>query len=199
MSADGFTGTKRSLRTLLAAGLVLAALVLVEPRLRPALIGVDRRSGHTELYVADSAAVADGVAPGEEVTVHVVNRTSAPGNYSWSLSVDGAPVRAGSVLLASGGSSAIVLRMPDRPGAVPPADECGTWVRAKRNDSWTRLAARHEIGLGTLLALNDATTDTFIGVGDRLCVGAPALRGPSLAEFSLVGKPQTLRWKVARS
>jgi hypothetical protein len=60
------------------------------------------------------------------------------------------------------------------PGRVPTAraQGCGEWVRARPNDSWSRLAARHGLGLSTVLELNGATVGTFIRVGDRLCVGA---------------------------
>ena len=74
------------------------------------------------------------------------------------------------------------LIAPHGGGRAARAEGCGTWVRAKSNDSWTRLAARHGLGLGAILALNDATAETFIRVGARLCVAAPTSSAPPAAK-----------------
>ena len=78
-------------------------------------------------------------------------------------------------------------------GGVARAARCAEWVRAKPNDSWSRLAARHGLGLPALLALNDATADSFIRIGDRLCVASapsrtPAGSGPAPAATARPGR-----------
>ena len=52
------------------------------------------------------------------------------------------------------------------------ASTCARFHTAKPNDSWTRLAARFDIPLKSLLALNAATVNTPIFIGDRLCLEA---------------------------
>ena len=115
---------------------VLVVVAVVDGAGRSNLTGPDRKSSHTEIYVSDSAEVANGTEAGETVTVHVVNRGKAAETYVWFLSIDGVETRTGSLELASEQAATVALDMPDLPEAA-------------------------------------------------------------LAEFSLAGKPQTLRWKVA--
>ena len=131
-------GGRKPLRLLLLGGVtagLVAALLLVETRITAVLVGPDRTRGHTEIYVSDSARVANGVEGGEKVTVNVVNRTGGDETYSWHLRVRGSEHRTGSFTLPSDGRQTIVLWMPE-------------------------------------------------------------LEVAANAEFSLAGKPQTLRWKV---
>ena len=65
-------------------------------------------------------------------------------------------------------SLAIVVMVPNVQVAV--ASSCTQHHTAKPNDSWTRLAARFNMPLSELLVLNNATTQTKIFVGDRVCV-----------------------------
>jgi len=50
------------------------------------------------------------------------------------------------------------------------ASLCTRVHTAKPNDSWSRIAARFDISLGTLLSLNGATPKTAIFIGDRVCL-----------------------------
>ena len=52
------------------------------------------------------------------------------------------------------------------------ATSCARFHTAKPNDSWTRIAARFDVPLSNLLALNAATANTPIFIGDRLCLEA---------------------------
>ena len=57
------------------------------------------------------------------------------------------------------------------PSAAPAvAASCTQIHQAKPNDSWTRLSARFGTPLKTLLALNSASVDTAIFIGDKVCV-----------------------------
>lgn len=115
---------------------VLVAVGLVDGASRNDLTGPDRKSSHTEIYVSDSAEVANGTEAGETVTVHVVNRGKGDETYVWFLSIGGVETQTGSLALAPGQAGTVALLMPDLPETA-------------------------------------------------------------VAEFSLAGKPQTLRWKVA--
>ena len=55
---------------------------------------------------------------------------------------------------------------------TPPASAaaCTQFHTAKPNDSWTRISARFGVSLRQLLTLNQATTETSIFIGDKLCV-----------------------------
>ena len=50
------------------------------------------------------------------------------------------------------------------------AASCTEYYQARTNDSWTRLAARYDISLKRLLALNGAKTSTMILVGKQICL-----------------------------
>ncbi|MFM7899232.1 MAG: LysM peptidoglycan-binding domain-containing protein, partial [Actinomycetota bacterium] len=50
------------------------------------------------------------------------------------------------------------------------ASPCTRLHTAKPNDSWSRIAARFDISLRTLLSLNGATLKTVIFVGDKICL-----------------------------
>ncbi len=52
------------------------------------------------------------------------------------------------------------------------ATTCTQTHVAKPNDSWTRLAARFNTSLKSLLALNSAETNTPIFVGDSVCISS---------------------------
>ena len=77
---------------------------------------------------------------------------------------------------------AITLVISVFPIALSPATatSCSKYHTAKPNDSWSRVAARFNVGLGSLLKMNSATTASAIFVGDRLCISTqPALTSPT--------------------
>ena len=49
------------------------------------------------------------------------------------------------------------------------ASSCTVFHQARVNDSWTRIAARYDMSLKRLLALNGAKTSTMILVGKQIC------------------------------
>ena len=49
------------------------------------------------------------------------------------------------------------------------AASCTAFHQARSNDSWSRIAARHDMSLKRLLALNGAKTSTMILVGKQIC------------------------------
>jgi hypothetical protein len=59
------------------------------------------------------------------------------------------------------------MLLPLSPAA---AATCTQRHTAKTNDSWTRIAARFDVPLKSLLQMNSARTSTPIFVGDRICV-----------------------------
>ena len=63
-------------------------------------------------------------------------------------------------------------------GAQAAARTCTQFHQAKPNDSWTRLSARFGTPLKTLLALNSASVDTAIFIGDKICVSDRAQATP---------------------
>lgn len=113
----------------------LVAVAVIDGAGRNTLTGPDRRSGHTEIFVADSAEVANGTEATEKVTVHIVNRGSETENYVWFLSIDGVEMQTGSETVPVDRETTVTFTMPD-------------------------------------------------------------LFQDALVEFTLAGKPQTLRWKV---
>ena len=56
------------------------------------------------------------------------------------------------------------------PASPASAAACTQFHTAKPNDSWTRISARFGVSLRELLTLNQATTETSIFIGDKLCV-----------------------------
>ncbi|MFM8775656.1 MAG: LysM peptidoglycan-binding domain-containing protein, partial [Actinomycetota bacterium] len=46
---------------------------------------------------------------------------------------------------------------------------CTDFHTARKNDSWTRIAARYDMSLKRLLSLNGAKSSTLILVGDQIC------------------------------
>jgi LysM repeat protein len=68
-------------------------------------------------------------------------------------------------------ASAASFASPSR----PIASSCTRVHVAKPNDSWTRIAARFDVPLKRLLSINDATVNTAIFIGDRLCLKAAAV------------------------
>jgi len=60
------------------------------------------------------------------------------------------------------------------------ASACTRVHTAKLNDSWSRIAARFDISLRTLLSLNGATPKTAIFVGDKICLSnQPVITPPT--------------------
>jgi len=60
------------------------------------------------------------------------------------------------------------------------ASPCTRTHTAKPNDSWSRIAARFNISLRTLLSLNGATLDTALFIGDRICLSyQPVITPPT--------------------
>ncbi|MGA0136194.1 MAG: LysM peptidoglycan-binding domain-containing protein, partial [Ilumatobacteraceae bacterium] len=58
------------------------------------------------------------------------------------------------------------------PFNVPSAEaaSCTNYHTAKRNDSWSRIAARFKVKMSTLLEINSASTSTAIFIGDQICL-----------------------------
>ncbi|MFZ9821892.1 MAG: LysM peptidoglycan-binding domain-containing protein, partial [Ilumatobacteraceae bacterium] len=56
------------------------------------------------------------------------------------------------------------------PTSPASATACKQFHTAKPNDSWTRISARFGVSLRELLTLNQATTETSIFIGDKLCI-----------------------------
>ncbi|MFZ9320831.1 MAG: LysM peptidoglycan-binding domain-containing protein, partial [Ilumatobacteraceae bacterium] len=48
------------------------------------------------------------------------------------------------------------------------ASSCTVFHQARANDSWSRIAARYDMSLKKLLALNGAKTSTMILVGKQI-------------------------------
>ena len=61
---------------------------------------------------------------------------------------------------------------------ISPVASCTQFHQAKPNDSWTRLSARFETPLKALLALNSASVETAIFIGDKICVSDRAVSAP---------------------
>ncbi len=55
-------------------------------------------------------------------------------------------------------------------GSPASAAACTRQHSAKPNDSWSRLAARFELSLRELLAMNSASASTAMFIGDTICV-----------------------------
>ncbi len=78
----------------------------------------------------------------------------------------------------------LVLAPPAAPASASvtpqtsPVASCTQFHQAKSNDSWTRLSARLGTPLKTLLALNSASVDTAIFIGDKICVSDRAVSAP---------------------
>ncbi|NBO33961.1 MAG: LysM domain-containing protein, partial [Actinobacteria bacterium] len=56
------------------------------------------------------------------------------------------------------------------PAAPAVAAACTQVHTAKPNDSWTRISARFGVAMRELLAINQATPETPIFIGDELCI-----------------------------
>jgi hypothetical protein len=67
------------------------------------------------------------------------------------------------VLVCALVSSFVILPMPVS------ASSCTVFNQARANDSWSRIAARYDMSLKRLLALNSAKTSTMILVGKQIC------------------------------
>ncbi|MGA0044382.1 MAG: LysM peptidoglycan-binding domain-containing protein [Ilumatobacteraceae bacterium] len=67
------------------------------------------------------------------------------------------------------------------PLGVPSADaaSCTSYHTAKRNDSWSRIAARFKVKMSTLLEINSASTTTAIFIGDQICLSTEVVVTPS--------------------
>ena len=65
---------------------------------------------------------------------------------------------------------------------VASASSCTRVHVAKPNDSWTRIATRFGVPLKRLLSINDATVQTAIFIGDRLCLKPAAAPSTSQPE-----------------
>ena len=64
------------------------------------------------------------------------------------------------------------------------AASCTRYHIAKPNDSWSRIAARFNVGLGALLKMNSATADSAIFIGDSLCVSTQPVLTPPTQTYS---------------
>lgn len=67
------------------------------------------------------------------------------------------------------------------PFKVPSATaaSCTTYHIVKRNDSWSRIAARFKVKMSTLLEINSASTTTAIYIGDQICLSTQSVMTPS--------------------
>ncbi len=89
-----------------------------------------------------------------------------------------------SVLALVGAFVSLVLAPPAAPASASvapqtsPVASCTQFHQAKPNDSWTRLSARFGTPLKTLLALNSASVETAIFIGDKICVSDRAVSAP---------------------
>ena len=89
-----------------------------------------------------------------------------------------------SVLALVGAFVSLVLAPPAAPASasvapqISPVASCTQLHQAKPNDSWTRLSARFGTTLKTMLALNSASVDTAIFIGDKICVSNRAVSAP---------------------
>ena len=60
------------------------------------------------------------------------------------------------------------------------AATCTQFHSAKPNDSWSRVAARFGLSLRDVLAMNGATSETPIFIGDKICVSVqPVVQRPA--------------------
>jgi len=60
------------------------------------------------------------------------------------------------------------------------AATCTQFHSAKPNDSWSRVAARFGLSLRDVLAMNGATSETPIFIGDKMCVSVqPVVQRPA--------------------
>ena len=98
-------------------------------------------------------------------------------NRSWRPSVR---TRVSSILLA------IAVAAPAMSLTSSPvfAASCTRYHTAKPNDSWSRIAARFNVGLGALLKMNSATADSAIFIGDSLCVSTQPVLTPPTQTYS---------------
>ena len=64
------------------------------------------------------------------------------------------------------------------------AASCTRYHTAKPNDSWSRIAARFNVGLGALLKMNSATADSALFIGDSLCVSTQPVLTPPTQTYS---------------
>ena len=98
-------------------------------------------------------------------------------NRSWRPSVR---TRVSSILLA------IAVAAPAMSLTSSPvfAASCTRYPTAKPNDSWSRIAARFNVGLGALLKMNSATADSAIFIGDSLCVSTQPVLTPPTQTYS---------------
>ena len=98
-------------------------------------------------------------------------------NRSWRPSVR---TRVSSILLA------IAVAVPAMSLTSSPvfAASCTRYHTAKPNDSWSRIAARFNVGLGALLKMNSATADSAIFIGDSLCVSTQPVLTPPTQTYS---------------
>ena len=64
------------------------------------------------------------------------------------------------------------------------AASCTRFHTAKPNDSWSRIAARFNVGLGALLKMNSATADSALFIGDSLCVSTQPVLTPPTQTYS---------------
>jgi len=98
-------------------------------------------------------------------------------NRSWRPSVR---TRVSSILLA------IAVAVPAMSLTSSPvfAASCTRYHTAKPNDSWSRIAARFNVGLGALLKMNSATADSALFIGDSLCVSTQPVLTPPTQTYS---------------
>ena len=67
------------------------------------------------------------------------------------------------------------------PAAPAAAAACTQVHTAKPNDSWTRISARFGVAMRELLAINQATPETPIFIGDELCISVqPVVQRPAV-------------------
>lgn len=84
--------------------------------------------------------------------------------------------------------SNIYLSAPVRAGA------CSSFHSAKANDSWTRIAARFDVSLKKVLALNGARTSTKIMIGDQICISdAPVPTTTTTSQPAIVAPKTTTK------
>ena len=98
-------------------------------------------------------------------------------NRSWRPSVR---TRVSSILLAI----AVVAPAMSLTSSPVFAASCTRYHTAKPNDSWSRIAARFNVGLGALLKMNSATADSALFIGDSLCVSTQPVLTPPTQTYS---------------
>jgi hypothetical protein len=103
--------------TILTIPVLLLAVALIDGATRESLTGTDR-GGFTEIYVEESAKVAAGTEPGDEVVAHVVSHESEATEVTWFLSIDGRETESGTLTLPPGGEATVRLAMPVVAGSV---------------------------------------------------------------------------------